>query len=99
MTSVYSHVPAREASYPCIGSRTWHAGRRGGRAEKDASTALEDEEDEEARTREEDANTRERGRSSQTGIEHALVYWYRASRSGAFGYSKPATLLVESIRF
>ena len=32
---------------------------------------------------------RERGRSSQTGIEHALVYWYRASRSGAFGYSKP----------
>ena len=55
---MYSHVPAREASYPCIGFA--HMARRKarmGRAEKDASTALEDEEeDEEARTREEDAN-------------------------------------------
>ena len=55
---MYSHVPAREASYPCIGFA--HMARRKatmGRAEKDASTALEyKEEDEEARTREEDAN-------------------------------------------
>ena len=55
---MYSHVPAREASYPCIGFA--HMARRKarmGRAEKDASTALEDkEEDEEATTREEDAN-------------------------------------------
>ena len=55
---MYSHVPAREASYPCIGFA--HMARRKatmGRAEKGASTALEDkEEDEEARTREEDAN-------------------------------------------
>ena len=55
---MYSHVPAREASYPCIGFA--HIARRKarrGRAEKDASTALEDEEKkEDARTREEGAN-------------------------------------------
>ena len=68
--------------------RTWRAGRRGRDARRRTPRRRSRTRvDEEARTR--GGEPRERGRSSQTGIEHALVYWYRASRSGEFGYSKP----------